>query len=294
MSAFAPNGRFAGMPVSPRSAALYVLAAAVLWSLLGIFGLQAGSGGAGALEVAMWRAIIGAGLFLAHALVVRAPWPRGRDLLITAGFGLVGVALFYGSNQLAVRAGGASLASVLLYTAPAFVAVLSWRFLGQRLSRRQAGAVVATIIGITVISFGGGQRVVVDAASLGWGVTSGFCYSLYYIFGSIYFRRYAASSVLAIALSVGAVGLLPFVGWGLPPSGAIAPIVGIAVLCTYAAYLAYSAGLRRLAATRASVIASIEPVSASLLAAWLFGERLSWLAAAGAALVVGAAVGVLL
>ncbi len=277
------------MPVRTSYAPLLVLVAAVLWSLLGIFGLLAGEGGASALEVALWRAVLGAGLFGAHAVVTRAPWPRGRDLALTIAFGVVGVAVFYGANQLAVRAGGASLASVLLYTAPAFVAVLSWRFLGQRLGVGEVVAVCATIVGIALISLGGGQRVVVDAASLGWGVAAGFCYSLYYIVGTVYFAKYAPSSVLTIAMAVGAVGLLPFAGAALPSTGALLPVLGIGVLCTYAAYLAYSAGLRRLAATRASVIASVEPVSASLLAAWLFGERLSWLGAVGAGVVVLAA-----
>ena len=71
--------------------------------------------------------------------------------------------------------------------------------------------------------------------------------------------------------------------------GAWLSLWGLALLCTYFAYLAYSAGLQHLPATRASVIASLEPVVAALLAALLFGERLSPLALGGAALVIGAA-----
>ena len=71
--------------------------------------------------------------------------------------------------------------------------------------------------------------------------------------------------------------------------GAWLSLWGLALLCTYFAYFAYSAGLRHLPATRASVIASLEPVVAALLAALLFGERLSPLALGGAALVIGAA-----
>ena len=75
----------------------------------------------------------------------------------------------------------------------------------------------------------------------------------------------------------------------VPAAGGDGSLVAIAVLSTYLAYLAYSAGLRHLPATRASVIASLEPVVAAGLAAAIFGERLSALALAGAALVVGAA-----
>ena len=57
----------------------------------------------------------------------------------------------------------------------------------------------------------------------------------------------------------------------------------------YLADPAYRAGLRDRPATRAGVIASLEPVVAARLAALLFGERLSPLALGGAALVIGAA-----
>lgn len=91
---------------------------------------------------------------------------------------------------------------------------------------------------------------------------------------------------------MGALGLLPFVapaGFAAKSAAAWGGLGGIAVLSTYLAYLLYSAGLRRLNATRASVIASVEPVVAAGLAALLFGERLAALALLGAALVIGAA-----
>ena len=86
-----------------------------------------------------------------------------------------------------------------------------------------------------------------------------------------------------------ALGLLPLVSFSAKTSSAWLCLGSIAVLSTYLAYLAYSAGLKHLPATRASVIASLEPVVAALLAATLFDERLSALALAGAALVIGAA-----
>lgn len=270
-------------------APLLILTAAVLWGLLGILGKQAQAAGVGALEVAFWRAALGGGLFVLHAALTRSPLPRGRDLLVTVGFGLVGVSVFYAAYQLAVQAGGASLASVLLYTAPAFVALLGWGLLRERLGRREVLAVAGTLGGIALISLGGGQGVNVTAAALAFGLLSGLTYSLYYLYGKAYFDRYAPTALYAVALPVGALGLLPFVDWVPKTSGAWSSLGAIAVLSTYLAYLAYSAGLRRLPATRASVIASLEPVVAALLAAALFAEQLSALALLGAALVIGAA-----
>ncbi|THF84035.1 EamA/RhaT family transporter [Deinococcus sp. KSM4-11] len=272
-----------------RRATLLILTAAVLWGLLGILGKQAQAAGVSPLEVAFWRATLGGALYALHATVIRAPLPRGRDLWITAAFGVAGVSVFYGTYQLAVRAGGASLASVLLYTAPAFVALMGWAFLRERLGLRELGAVVGTLLGIALISFGGGQGVTVSPAALGFGLTAGFTYSLYYLYGKAFFHRYAPPALLAVALPVGALGLLPLVHFTPKTAPAWTSLLALSFFSTYLAYLAYSAGLRHLNATRASVIASLEPVVAAGLAAVLYGEHLSPLALLGAALVIGAA-----
>ncbi|GGJ61677.1 DMT family transporter [Deinococcus aquiradiocola] len=268
---------------------LLVLTAAVLWGLLGIFGKLAQARGLSPLEVAFWRAALGGGLYVAHARAAGMRWPRGRDLLVTALFGVTGVSVFYASYQLAVRSGGASLASVLLYTAPAFVAVMGGAFLRERLGVREAVAVLGTLGGVALISLGGGQGVHATPAALGWGLLAGFTYSLYYLFGKLYFQRFEPVALYAVALPVGALGLLPVTSFVHKDAGSWLLLAGIAVLSTYLAYMAYGLGLRGLPATRASVLASVEPVVAALLAALVFSERLSLLAVGGAVLVLGAA-----
>lgn len=270
-------------------AAAYILTAAILWGLLGILGKLAQGQGVGAVEVAFWRAALGGVLFATHAAALRLRPPRSRDLAVTAAFGLVGVSLFYGAYQLAVRTGGASLASVLLYTAPAFVAVLGVLVLRERIGRAEVVAVTATVAGIAVIGLSGGHGVNIGPASIGWGLTAGFTYSLYYLYGARFFPRYPPAVLFAVALPVGALGLAPFVEFTPKSTVAWVNLAGIALACTYLAYLAYGRGLLGMPATRASVIASLEPVVAAALAAELFGERLSPAALAGAALVVSAA-----
>ena len=270
-------------------AALLVLAAAFLWGLLGIFGKLSQARGLSPLEIAFWRATLGGGLYLAHALLVRARFPRGRDAAYTALFGVAGVSVFYAAYQLAVRGGGASLASVLLYTAPAFVALMGRLFLKEKLGVREVVAVAGTLAGVSLISLGGGQGVHPTASALGWGLLAGLTYSLYYLYGKLYFARFAPVALYALALPVGAAGLAPFTHFVHKDAAAWGLLLLIAVFSTYLAYLAYAAGLRWLPATRASVIASLEPVVAALLAALVFGERLSPLAVLGAAVVLGAA-----
>lgn len=284
--------------LSARWAPAFVLSAAVLWGLLGIFGTQAQREGVSPMEVSFWRAVIGTLLFGAQALAMRAAFPRGRDLAVTAAFGVIGVGVFYSSYQVAVREGGASLASVLLYSAPAFVAVLGWAVLRERLGGREVLGVAASVGGIALISLGGGQGVHPTALALAAGVTSGFTYALYYLYGRRFYQRYHPCALFTVMMPVGALALSPFMvgleGWSLTgvvghTPWAWANLVGLGVACTYLAYTAHAIGLRHLPATRASVIASLEPVVAASLAAALFGERLAPLALVGAALVILAA-----
>lgn len=273
-----------------RWPALAIVAAAVLWGMLGVLGARALALGVAPLEIALVRALGGGALFAIHAVATGARFPRGRDLATTIGFGVVGVSVFYGAYLAAVAAGGASVASVLLYTAPAFVALAAGPLLGERPGGREAIAVAVTVAGVALVSLGGGAGGRASGRAIGLGVLAGGTYALYYLWGKRAFTRHAPAALYAVAMPVGALGLAPFVAIGAHPPAAWAYLAAIATLSTYLAYLCYAAGLRHLPATRASVIAGLEPVVAAALAAAVLGERLTPLALVGAALVIGAAI----
>lgn len=275
----------AGIP-----APVAILLAAALWGLLGILGRGAQLEGVSPLEVAFWRAALGGAAFALAAARARAAPPRGRDLLVTLLFGLVGVSAFYAAYQLAVFHGGASLAAVLLYTAPAFVALAGVLLFRDRVGPAGWGAVGLTVGGVALVSLGGGGAVSVSAPALLWGLGAGLCYSLYYLYGRVYFSRYRADVLYAVAMPAGALALLPLVGFAPKSVLAWAYLLAIALLCTYAAYALYARGLAGMHPTRASILASVEPLVAAALAAALLAERLAPLSYLGGALVVTAAV----
>ena len=64
----------------------------------------------------------------------------------------------------------------------------------------------------------------------------------------------------------------------------------LAVCSTYGAYSLYYAGLRRIEASRAAVIATLEPVVAALLAFSLFGESFTAFGYLGSGLILTAVV----
>lgn len=258
----------------------------MLWATMGIFGKLAQGEGISALEVAFWRSAVGGIAFSVQAGVLRLKPPRGRDLWFTVGYAVIGVGAFNAAYQMGVQVGGASLASVMQYTAPAFVVVLSWMLLGEKLRMRNLFAVVITMAGVALISLGGGHGVNASPLAIGLGLLSGLTYSSYYLYGKVFFVRYATPALYCIVMPVGALVLVPFIDFAPKSPAAMAYLVLLGLLTSWLAYLVHSMGLRRLSATRASVITSTEPVMAAFLAAALFGERLSTLAILGALLVV--------
>jgi drug/metabolite transporter (DMT)-like permease len=61
-------------------------------------------------------------------------------------------------------------------------------------------------------------------------------------------------------------------------------------LCTVVPYLTYTIGLKYVENSKASIIASVEPVTASILGVFLFSESLSFTELIGVILVLGALV----
>lgn len=274
---------------------LLVFLAASLWGLIGLFSRGILEAGVGPLELAFWRAALAGGMFILHALSTRQlRVARAFDLLALAGFSLLGVTLFYASYTFAVQTGGVSLASILLYSSPAFVAVAAWFLLREALTPRKLGLLALTLTGVVLVSQGGGAGVRVSAASLFWGVTAALSYSSYYLFGKWALSRYSPVTIYAVVLPCGALGLLLLMSFTGVDFSAKSPqvwglLILLAALSTYTAYGLYYTGLRRAEASRAVLVASVEPLIAALLAALVFGERLGVWGLLGGLLILGAA-----
>lgn len=251
-----------------------------MWGMIGPASKFAFHEGVAALEVAFWRGLLGGLLFLVHALCQRSLRIALRDLPAIAAFGVFGVAGLEASNLLAVQLGGAAFASVMLYTAPAWVAVFSWMFFGESMPPGKLGALALTLAGVVGISLSGMSDSSVTLAhfapsALFWGVISGLSYALFYIFGKIYFSKYSPSAVYAIAFPVGSLAILPFADFEHKTSAAWGVLSFNGVVSTYLAYYFYSNGLKRVEPTRAAILASLEPVVAAVLAYLVWRERLT-------------------
>lgn len=277
------------MPTTPQSSLrgyLLIFGAALLWGLLGPVSRYLFAAGISPIEAGFFRALIAWGLFGIHCVAKNEVKAQIKDLPILFGFGFVGISLFYAANMMAIDKGGAALASVLLYTAPFWVALFSFFLFGERMTLVKGIAMALAVAGVWGICLDGGPMA---GESIGvavlWGLTAGISYSLYYIIGKKFSGAYPPHTLFFWILPTGILGLLPFVTF-TPKTPVNWLQILILALITYCANSLYYLGLRHLAPTRAVLTATLEPVVATFFAWLLWDETLGLLGYGGSLLIL--------
>ncbi len=277
---------------------LTVGAAASIWGTLGFFAklLYAEDVSFEALVAVRasvgWAAML---LFLLLTRRLRSLQIAWRDLLFLVPLGFVGVGAFYLLYFFTVRESTVGTAAILLYSSPAFVVVLAWIFLKEPLGFSRILALGLTFGGIFLVVGGYDPSTLeVSLLVLATGLLSGLTYGLYSIFGKPVAGRLEPAVILSYALGIGAVLLvlaaLPTLHTlaGLS-SGSYALLLMLATVHTALAFGLYTAGLQRLDAGQAAIVATVEPVVAGTVGVALLGEELTAPKLMGAVLVLAGA-----
>ncbi|HSK20041.1 MAG TPA: DMT family transporter [Longimicrobiales bacterium] len=283
----------------PVVGAALVLSAASLWATFGIFAKYLYQAGLEPLEVASARAGVA---FAAVLLIALARRLRGvrvplRSMPFFAAYGIAGFALFGLLFLAALQRTTVSIAVALLYTAPAFVVLMSVVLWRERFGRLRMISLGLALTGVMLVT-GAAQAVLRGTAALPFpallfGLGSGLGYALYTLFSKVASERYGpvASVFWSFAFAAASLGILasPVTPFLRAPDQAVL-LIGLGIVPTLLPYALYITALKHLRASTAAMLASIEPGIAALLAAVLLGERLEALQMIGMGLVVCAAV----
>ena len=234
------------------------------------------------VTLAAFRFGIGFLLIFPLALALRARWPQGRDWLGVALLGIAFFAFFFFLYNIAMRHTSAARGSLALSTLPLTTMLLA-AFLGREsLSKRKFTGVLTAVSGVAIALWGG----LADAPPGAWrgdlvmlGAT--VVMALYSIWSRPFMARSSMLGFLAAGMGFGALAsmALSFFTGGYLLIEKLNSQQWLAILCLgvfggAAAFYLWVYALERTTPTRVTNTMTVNPVSASLLAAVLVGEPL--------------------
>lgn len=283
-------------PGLPWSTALVVLAA-VCWGVSGGIGGILMAGGWSPFVVSLYRGAVG----LVFVLAWLALRPRGSGLgsrrmwswSALAGLGVAGNFAFY---FVAIAESGVAVAATLMYCAPVFVYAVSFALGIEKPTTAKWIAIALVIFGIVLLTrvheVGAAE---ITPTGLGAGLLAGVSYAVF-IFG---FKGAAPHGSPQAVLSIAFAVLVVVLYWTAGPDQVAAiphapewPLfAALGVLGAGLSFICYVRGLKYIAPAVASIVALVEPVTASVFGVVVLDEALVGSQMLGMALILVAVTG---
>lgn len=192
-------------------------------------------------------------------------------LLIYSIFGLL---LCQYTYFVAIDLSNAAIATVLQYTAPAFIMLLV-SFNEKKIPKFiEITALVSAMSGVFLLATHGNFNLNLPLNALIIGLLSAICVVIYSISPIKLNKTYGTATILSLGLIIGGIFSAIFTKFwqlgGVSDISGILAVISVVFFGTILAFGLYMLGLNIIGPTKASLIASIEPVSAALFAnLWL-------------------------
>lgn len=272
-----------------------IAVSATLWGLIAIFVRKLAAVGYTPMEIVTLRVVIATILLgiIGIAKYRSEMKIKAGDIPLFIGTGICSIVLFNWCYFTSISKMNVSIAVVLLYTAPAFVTVLSFLLLKEKMNGKKIISVAGTLIGCLLIAgFSIKDAATLSAAGIITGLGAGFGYALYSIFGKFALRKYQTFTVTFYTFLTASIGLIPFTEIWTKVSVSLKGEtffygLGLGVFPTVIAYICYTMGLEKMDSSKASIIATIEPFVATVLSVFLYNESFGLIQFVGSVLILG-------
>ncbi|MFC1959460.1 DMT family transporter [Chloroflexota bacterium] len=271
-----------------------IILAATLWASQGVFYTQIRQiYGLPSFNAAFFRAIITALIIFAWLALRKQPPPRlsWRGVRFFALCGLFGVAMLYACFANAVDLVGIGIATVLMYTAPVWVTIISVLFMKEQWYSYKAVALLLVIGGVILVAQILQPGTTLNPTGLLWGLGAGLGYALYTLFNKVGLRDYEPLPLLGYSLIFGTLFMLPLQSPTVIIDTLTNPLLllwllMLSVVTTLGAAYCFVSGLQYLPASNASITSTLEPVIALFLGWFFFAEVVDKLQLLGAGMVL--------
>lgn len=277
---------------------LLIIISAISFSLIPIFALYAYDSGVSTTTLLFLRFAIASVVFFAYLLMKKYKWKVTRKQLLSLV--LLGGVLYMAQSSFyfsAVKYIPASLAALLLYLNPIFVAVLSFFFNNEKPTKQLIMAISLSLVGIVMVL--GSPDGSISLIGILLAIGAAIVYSVYIVLGDrvtqqlppmITCAYIALFSSLSFLIGGTVTHTIQFdfggLGWVM--------IICVALLSTVVAMFTFFAGMNRVGPTKASILSMVEPVVTFIFSALLFQEKMSLIQMCGGIIVLLGAVMVVL
>jgi drug/metabolite transporter (DMT)-like permease len=236
------------------------------------------------LAIGAFRFGIGFILLLPIAIAARVSWPVARDWPGVFALGLVYFALFPLLFNWSLAFTTAARAALALSTAPLLTMVVGAGLRVEALTARKTAGVVIATAGVALALLSG----LPEAPEGAWKgdllmAAAALCMSFYNVWSQPFIRRSAPIPYATMGMAVGGICLtaMAWAGNSFEPITRFQSAQWIAVLYIgifggALLFYLWAFALARSTPTQVAISVTVNPIVASVLAAILLGEQLSW------------------
>lgn len=226
------------------------------------------------------RMLLSGALLMIYCLIRKrdkmiAIWKNRRDALQTVIFAIFGLLFSQYTYLTAISYSNAGTATVLQYIGPVIILFADCIWKRRRPKPLEVAALILVLVGTFLLATHGDiHTMVLSREALIWGLLSAVSLCLYTTLPGSVASKYGSDVIMSYGLLIGGIILALIPGTFSQPlnfalDGYLA-LAGIVVMGTIFAYVIYIYGVSVIGPVKGSLIASIEPVAATLFAVlWL-------------------------
>ena len=276
-----------------------IILAGIFWGSMGIFVRHLAEYGFTPIQIVCIRVVLAALLFCIIQLFIE---PKGfrialRDIPLFLGLGVGSILFFTVCYFTAISMMTLSTAAILLYTSPIWIMLMSLLFFHEKLTVQKVLALVLAFGGCVLVSGISGGGLTVMGLLIGRG--SGIGYGLYSILGTVALRRYTPFTITTWTFIIAAIGSILIshpvdIIEKCVAALSLPNLLGFSLLTALVTavipFLAYTLGLRSVEASKAGILATVEPMVATLIGILVFSEPLTLMSALGVLLILSAVI----
>jgi drug/metabolite transporter (DMT)-like permease len=233
-------------------------------------------------------------------LLLRGGWPKvapgDRKLIFLLSFLAIPLNQFF--FLFGMRYTIPSNAALLYATTPILVLLLSWLFLGERLTGRKVLGVIVGFVGVMIVIFERGVsasleflvgNLLISVAVIAWG--------LYSVFGKRLIARYGAVRASSLTLIYGTVMFLPIGLWSTVtfPYASLTgsnwgEILYLGIITSVVSYFLWYFALGRIEAGKVALFSNFQPILTTVLMVLILGQGITPAFVVGGTIALGGVV----